>query len=231
MRRIIAALCGLALSVVLSVQIGTADLTKLVMDYLPNGVFLKSYTTTGAETNLIGKSGNDTNVNWDASNNLNFTRGGSTQWRIDSSSNILGNNGANTIAALTSDGSDSNSTYVGGGGSPNDTRGGYIRMFGNENASTGILELGAGNVTGGVINFKTNGSNSMVIDKSQNTSIVGTITSSRTTDLGWTPQTATAQACNTVCTSACVTGIASGLFVSCATTVTGAGACLCAGAS
>lgn len=63
----------------------------------------------------------------------------------------------------------------------------------------------------------------------------GTVTSSRATDLGWSWQSATDQACNTTCTSACAGGInvAAGFdptaFVAC--TNAAADVCLCAGAS
>ena len=60
----------------------------------------------------------------------------------------------------------------------------------------------------------------------------GTLTSSRTTDLGWSPQAAANQACNTTCTSACVFGAdtAAG-FVMVACTDATADVCICAGSS
>lgn len=63
------------------------------------------------------------------------------------------------------------------------------------------------------------------------TAINGSLTSSKATDIGWTVQTATNQACNTTCTSACVVGtdtVTAG-FLSC--TDATADMCLCAGAS
>ncbi len=62
--------------------------------------------------------------------------------------------------------------------------------------------------------------------------IRNTLTSSRTTDLGWTAVNAANQACNTTCTSACVFGMntgALGNFVGCADAT--ADTCICAGAS
>lgn len=58
------------------------------------------------------------------------------------------------------------------------------------------------------------------------------ITSSRTTDLGWSAVNVANQACNTTCTSACVFGMntgALGNFVGCADAT--ADTCICAGAS
>jgi hypothetical protein len=63
-------------------------------------------------------------------------------------------------------------------------------------------------------------------------SVTQTLTSSRTTDLGWSPQSAANQACNTTCVSACVFGAntASGfVIVSCSDAT--ADVCLCAGGS
>lgn len=59
-----------------------------------------------------------------------------------------------------------------------------------------------------------------------------TITSSRTTDVGWAVVNAANQACNTTCTNACVVGIdtaALGNFLAC--TDAAADSCLCAGSS
>jgi hypothetical protein len=65
-----------------------------------------------------------------------------------------------------------------------------------------------------------------------NETLAGTLTSSRTTDLGWSIVNATNQACNTTCTSACVFGFntaAIGNLLPC--TDATADSCLCAGAS
>jgi hypothetical protein len=65
-----------------------------------------------------------------------------------------------------------------------------------------------------------------------NETLAGTLTSSRTTDLGWAIVNVPNQACNTSCTSACVFGIntaAIGNLVTC--TDATADSCLCAGAS
>lgn len=72
------------------------------------------------------------------------------------------------------------------------------------------------------------------INSSQNTVAAGTITSSRTTDLGWVSYTGLTNAtCNTTCTSACVIGMdtdgAKTTFVACSAAT--AENCLCAGAS
>lgn len=60
----------------------------------------------------------------------------------------------------------------------------------------------------------------------------GTVTSSGTSDLGWTRQNSADQACNTTCVSACVFGwdtAAPGVLLAC--TDATADSCLCAGAS
>jgi hypothetical protein len=69
------------------------------------------------------------------------------------------------------------------------------------------------------------------ITKDGNIATTGTFTSSATGALGWTVQSATNQACNTTCVSACVVGTdaVTGGFLAC--TDATADSCLCAGSS
>ena len=86
--------------------------------------------------------------------------GGSTRLRITSGGDILLNKGnnQNTLMSNTSDGSDNQSIFVGGGGGPSDTRGAYIWAKGNEYTTTGgFLQLNAGNVGTAPITFSTGG--------------------------------------------------------------------------
>lgn len=72
-----------------------------------------------------------------------------------------------TIAPDTSDGSDTSSLTLCGGGATGSTRGGTIKISGNEDADTGKVDLIAGNVTGGQIRFQTGaGVSRAVIDES-----------------------------------------------------------------
>ena len=59
------------------------------------------------------------------------------------------------IVTNTTDGADSASICYSGGGACSDTRGGYIKAYGNENASTGIIDYIAGNIAGGIHRFYT----------------------------------------------------------------------------
>ncbi len=61
------------------------------------------------------------------------------------------------LRATTSDGSDTNGFLFCGGGGSADTRGASIQVYGNESAGVGQVLIVAGNVSGGVINFKTGG--------------------------------------------------------------------------
>ena len=93
----------------------------------------------------------------------------SEKFRITSSGDILLNKGnnQNTILSNTSDGSDSQSVFVGGGGGPSDTRGAYIWAKGNEYTTTGgFLQLNAGNVGTAPITFSTGGNERLRIDSS-----------------------------------------------------------------
>lgn len=65
---------------------------------------------------------------------------------------------ATKIVAATADSADNAQLELGGGGDVGSARGAYISLFGNENAATGRVDIVAGNVTGGVINFFTSGS-------------------------------------------------------------------------
>lgn len=182
-----AALLSLALlicsNIAFSPSMGWSDL-RWVSYLTPNGVYYKSYIASGTTQNLIGitAGGSDTNIDYAASNNLNITRGGSTQWRIDGSSNFLGNMSTNFIGALTNDANDANASCFSGGGSCADTRGGYVKAYGNENATTGVVDISAGNVAAGVINFKTANSNRWIIANNgdlSGDSLSGNITISR----------------------------------------------------
>jgi len=82
------------------------------------------------------------------------------------------------IYANTSDGSDSGTTTIGGGGARSDSRGAYIWLYGNEfatDAQKGELRLVAGlgdnSSNKGDITFWTNGSERMRIDSSGNVGI------------------------------------------------------------
>jgi hypothetical protein len=67
---------------------------------------------------------------------------------------VLSTNGQ--IRRNTSDGSDTGSLVItGGGGDSAASRGGKIFLFGNESILPGLVGLSAGNVTGGQINFYT----------------------------------------------------------------------------
>ena len=146
---------------------------------------------------------------------------------------VAGQSGS--IVANTSDAADSASLCIGGGGTCADTRGGYFAAYGNENGGqTGSVQIIAGNVASANIQFRGAGAGKGTIDGSTgNMAMVGTITSSRTTDLGWAVVNAANQACNTTCTSACVVGIDTGsttsAFLACSDAT--ADSCLCAGAS
>lgn len=97
---------------------------------------------------------------------------------------------------------------------------------------------GAGNDMPGSLIFSTTPDGSGTITQAlklgqdQAAVFAQTITSTRTTDIGWVPVSAANQACNTTCTFACVTGIdtlGTGGFLAC--TDATADHCLCAGAS
>ena len=79
--------------------------------------------------------------------------------------NILFSSDA-TISRNTSDASDNGQIKIGGGGDASDTRGASVHLAGNEHANTGILQLRAGNVSGGTIRLYTGGGEKARLDSS-----------------------------------------------------------------
>ncbi len=74
------------------------------------------------------------------------------------SSDIIFSTTNGYIRQNTSDGSDTGAVSIVGGGTISTLRGAYVRAFGNENVGDpGILELAAGNITGGKIRFHAAG--------------------------------------------------------------------------
>jgi len=67
------------------------------------------------------------------------------------------------IVASGTDGNDTGDLCITAGGACSSTRGGYLDMHGNEDAQTGIAELSAGNVSGGVVRFNTNGATRVTV--------------------------------------------------------------------
>lgn len=148
-----------------------------------------------------------------------------------------------TLSGSTSDADDDSTIFINAGGAASQTRGAGILFYGNEAAGTpGELNLNSGSIaTSDVIITATDDfrvrdfadASSLTIDVATKASTFGgTVTSTATSDLGWSAVNAANQACNTTCTSACVFGMntgALGNFVGCADAT--ADTCICAGAS
>jgi len=64
---------------------------------------------------------------------------------------------SNGVVTNTSDGTDNAEVYINAGGAGSTTRGAMIILDGNEHANTGLLSLEAGNVSGGDVSIKTQG--------------------------------------------------------------------------
>ena len=83
-----------------------------------------------------------------------------------------------TICMATSDAADNGALNINGGGAGGgggNTRGSSIGLYGNEHASTGSLDLEAGNVVGGVVNLRTAAAIRATLDRVGNLGI-GTAT-------------------------------------------------------
>lgn len=151
---------------------------------------------------------------------------GDTGQTLTANYSILGN---------TSDGSDSNFYCVSPGGGTScgaQTRGSYLYLEGADRGGANAGDVTIGATDDFFVYTSSSGTLALSIDQAQAAVFAGTVTSSRTTDLGWTRVNAANQACNTTCTSACVFGwdtAAAGSLLAC--TDATADSCLCAGAS
>lgn len=89
--------------------------------------------------------------------------------------------GVLSILPQTSDGSDTSELYIDGGGAASASRGAWIGVYGNENASRpGDLRLHAGNVAGGAVTIAAGADVDVVTVTSGAVAITGTITGSST---------------------------------------------------
>lgn len=74
------------------------------------------------------------------------------------------------LGADTSDGADSQTISIAGGGAASITRGGYLTVYGNEHASGGAIDLVAGDTGNAHITLNANSTAGTLIFKTQNTS-------------------------------------------------------------
>jgi hypothetical protein len=159
---------------------------------------------------------------------------------------VFGLTAGGTLRTDTADAADSKEIYIAGGGALGITRGGDGRFYGNDDGTyPGSVKFFTGNASSSEWTVNLSGASSLlrikdsvdadiltITQSTKATALTGILTSSRATDLGWTPVNAANQACNTTCTSACVFGMntgALGNFVGCADAT--ADTCICAGAS
>jgi len=148
---------------------------------------ITSGTTNTAKINLGDSSNNDAGIieyknDAGGSDYMAFTVATTERMRIDNNGKIFLNNSSfNFIGTNTSDGSDTQRIYIGGGGSASSTRGGLISVYGNENASTseqGQVTLIGGRTSTGNIRFYTGESSSverLTIDSSGNSTFTGNV--------------------------------------------------------
>ena len=91
---------------------------------------------------------------------IDFYSGGTHVWRIADTGQLYGmSTTENTIGCFTSDGSDTSRLVLAPSGTGTSSRGGYIRLHGNEHASLpGKIDIVAGTAANNEIRFYTNGS-------------------------------------------------------------------------
>ena len=129
-----------------------------------------AWTFSGASVTLSATTGNtlivDTNtLVVDASNNF-------VGILTATPTTALSFGGTNTtIAMATADATDNGVLNVNGGGANGNNRGGSISLSGNEHASTGSVDIEAGDVVGGVINLRTAADVRVRLDRSANLGI------------------------------------------------------------
>lgn len=141
---------------------------------------------------------------------------------------------AAVIGANTVSGTDTASICLSGGGGAicNETRGGYIAVYGKQEVSqTGGVSIGTATGSAGALGLRTAGSSRLSISSTGTSTFTGQVLSTATSDLGWTLVSVANQACNTTCTNACVVGQETTSKALLACTDATADICLCAGAS
>lgn len=130
---------------------GTKDLgltTNLIRT-----IYTQAVNSTGTALTLGTVSAHDVNIQLNNINRYTFSSGG----------NFLHNSGGTSLAMVsnTSDGADNGQFSIGGGGVAGSSRGSFIDFYGNEHASTGILNLSCGNVSGALLKLNTPGTQSI----------------------------------------------------------------------
>ncbi len=224
---------------------------------IANNTYLQARNAAGsADIDVIKiDATDDTLINSDASDTIKLQIGGDANrlFTFDASSDTaltlkFGDAGTTaaqtlTISSSTSDADDDSVLFISAGGAASQTRGSGVFLYGNEAGGTpGELGLVSGALAGADIIATVQddfivrdfaAASSLTIDvTSKAATFGGTVTSTATSDLGWSAVNAPNQACNTTCTSACVFGMntgALGNFVGCADAT--ADTCICAGAS
>jgi hypothetical protein len=101
--------------------------------------------------------------------------------------NLLSSSSAAFIGANTSDGADSATVTIGGGGDGNSTRGAYVLMAGNESAATGNIEISSGNVAGSSLSLVARSTTSPMLFYSGGTTERMRLDASGNLGLGVTP--------------------------------------------
>ena len=97
----------------------------------------------------------------DSADKLEFRIANSEKMRIDSSGNLLFSQNT-VIGQNTSDGSDDRGVFLCGGASQTVSRGGSVRVYGNENAETGDVQIYSGNASTSNITLNAYGSSSTI---------------------------------------------------------------------
>lgn len=125
---------------------------------------------------------------------------------------------------------------IAGGASASDSSGAFAQLYGNTHASTGVVNISAGNAAGGNVNILAPHSAADIIFGPGGTTKwtmgdTGTLIGAGTATIGWTVIASGAGvACTDACTTPCVAGQnATFGLEACSVAVTGW--CICAGAS
>lgn len=118
--------------------------------YLLSLVAISAFATFGGDPLPLNKGGSNATSADAALSSL-----GALAKAGDTVSGDLQFSGSRTIKASTTDGSDNQTFNVNGGGAASVNRGGGATFYGNEATPAGDLDLFAGNVSGGSLNFYT----------------------------------------------------------------------------
>jgi hypothetical protein len=222
-------------------RVGLANDTWLTINNAAKSALINVLKIDSSDNTVINSSASDIlrlQLEDDAQRIINFSAASDTAILA-----TFGDGGTTAVQSLlitasTADADDDGVLELAGGGGASNSRGGYIDIYGNENAQAGDVNVVAGSASGsrilleagatnGTVVATTNGTTALTIESDQDLLITGDLYLADGQNLGFTAASSANAACDTTCTTGCVAGWDTGtsVFVACSNAI--ADTCLC----